>query len=101
MVQQGFERIKLNSLWYVISHQDFKIRNTCVLLFVQGHAHNTATEIKAKLIVPKIQHKQCQSNCGDKCSDLKLTYSRIKMSFLQNIVFQNRSTYILKICLFP
>lgn len=39
MVQQGFESKKLNSLWYVTSHQDFKIRNTCVLLFVQAHAH--------------------------------------------------------------
>ena len=61
------------------------------------HTLNAAAEIKAKLMVPKIQHKQCRSTRGGKCGDHKLTCSRNKMSFPHNILLQNKSTYLLKI----
>lgn len=38
------------------------------------------------------------TKCVGKCSDHKVTYLRNKMIFLQNTVFQNKSTYILEIC---
>lgn len=89
MVQQGFERRKLHSLWYVISHQDFKIRTTCVLLFVQVHAHTTRQLREVKLTALKIQHKQCQSVVVN-AAILNLVMWGTKWAFFKTLCFKTK-----------